>query len=68
MFNRKLKKRVEWLENEVKYILDLKEFNEQNKKLKDNHKLRLPPINKNNLSYISQTKTITAKTDDKFTV
>lgn len=50
MFNRKLKNRVKWLENEVKYMLDLKKFNEQNEKLKDKHKLRIPPINRNNLN------------------
>ena len=50
MFNRKLKKRVEWLENEVKYMLDLKEFNQQNDKLKDKHKIRIPPINRNHLN------------------
>ena len=49
MFNRKLKKRIEWLENEVNYMIDLKKLNEQNQKLKDKHKLRIPPINKNNL-------------------
>jgi len=49
MFNRKLKKRIEWLENEVNYMIDLKKFNEQNQKLKDKHKLIIPPINKNNL-------------------
>ena len=47
MFNKKLKKRVEYLENELKYITDLKTFKEQNEKLKDKHKIKIPPINKN---------------------
>ena len=51
MFNRKLKKRVEWLENEMNYINDLKAFKIENKKRKKGNKLRLFPINRNKIGF-----------------
>jgi len=42
MFNRKLKKRIEWLENEVNYMIEMEKFNKKKK-------IKLPPVNKNHI-------------------
>ncbi len=44
-------KRLEWCENELNYLKDLKEFKNENKKRKKKHKLKIPPTNKNDLWY-----------------
>ncbi|MCP4355246.1 MAG: hypothetical protein GY793_06365 [Proteobacteria bacterium] len=44
-----MKKRLEFVENELKYQRELAERKAQNKKLKKKHKLQIPIINRNDL-------------------
>lgn len=45
----KIKKRLEFVENEIKYQRELRERKKENKKRKKKHKLQIPIINRNDL-------------------
>ena len=46
----KIKARLEFVENELKYQRELQERKEDNKKRKKKHKLQIPIINRNDLA------------------
>lgn len=44
----KIKERLEFVENELRYQRELQKRKEENKKRKKKHKLQIPIINRNN--------------------